>query len=442
MATKRINPILKFLVPILILIIGFGSIALLSDNPPKGESPNQRGSVNNNAVADTSVETLKTVAAELNAVQTQNQKIIAENKELKDKNNGQLETFKADVLQQVHSEFENYKAQLNIQKQESNSIADNDTATDYAIGNNKSSIDSSPQGFIWVSDMQRQETLLPKGENTKMDNSSDSLLNPNSEETISSSDTNESINKPKVKPYFTLPVNATLTGAIAMQPLIGRIPINGRVPDPYRFKAIIGPKNLAANGVDIPADIQGIVVGGIASGDMLGSCTRGDITSLTFVFQDGRISTTEAEKGDDLGYVAAANGNPCIAGEFHSNAPLYLGVTTGLGGIQGYANALSQAQTQSNITNGMNISTIIKDGNKYALGQAGSSAAMSAQRWWDQRVQNSFDFVYVPNVDPKSGAKLRLNINITKQIEINYNPRGRKVAYEHETSANTVADFD
>lgn len=435
MATKQVNPILKWLVPILILVLGFGAIALLSDGSSKQEVAREKSAVNNDAVADTSVETLKTVAAELNAVQAQNRQIIAENKALKAKDKGQLETFKADVLQQVHTEFENYKAQVH----ESAAAADN---VDYLIEDSNKQADSSPKGFIWVSDIQRQGLPTIKNDSVTKDEAMNSLLNPIQEEPIRSTEVTQTSHKPTVKPFFTLPVNATLTGAIAMQPLIGRIPINGRVPDPYMFKAIIGPKNLAANGVDIPADIQGIIVGGIASGDMLGSCTRGDITSLTFVFQDGRISTTEAEKGDSLGSIAAANGNPCIAGEFHSNAPLYLGVTTGLGAIQGYANALSQAQTQSSITNGVNISTLIKDGNKYALGQAGSSAATSAQRWWDQRVQNSFDFVYVPNVDPKSGAKLRLNINITKQIEINYNPRGRKVAYEHEKNANTVADFD
>jgi hypothetical protein len=433
MATKQINPILKWLVPTLILVLGFGAIALFSDSASKQEAARHKSAVNNDAVADTSVETLKTVAAELNAVQTQNQQIIAENKALKAKDKGQLETFKADVLQQVHTEFENYKAQV----QEPATATDN---ADYLIEDSNKQADSLLKGFIWVSDLQRQGLPTIKSDSVTKDGTMNSLLNPIQEESISSTDATQAPYKPKVKPFFTLPVNATLTGAIAMQPLIGRIPINGRVPDPYMFKAIIGPKNLAANGVDIPADIQGIIVGGIASGDMLGSCTRGDIISLTFVFQDGRISTTEAEKGDSLGSIAAANGNPCIAGEFHSNAPLYLGVTTGLGAIQGYANALSQAQTQSSITNGVNISTLIKDGNKYALGQAGSSAAMSAQRWWDQRVQNSFDFVYVPNIDPKSGAKLRLNINITKQIEINYNLLGRKVAYE--TNANTVADFD
>ena len=50
------------------------------------------------------------------------------------------------------------------------------------------------------------------------------------------------------------------------------------------------------------------------------------------------------------------------------------------------------------------------------FGQGFSAASQSAAKWWDQRVQNSFDFVFVPNVDPQTGNKLMLNINITKEI--------------------------
>ena len=120
---------------------------------------------------------------------------------------------------------------------------------------------------------------------------------------------------------------------------------------PYTFKVVIGAKNLAANGIDIPSDIQGIVASGVAQGDMLGSCARGEITSMTFVFQDGRISTTQAKNGESLGIIAAANGNPCILGSFHSNAAIYLGAQAALAGMQSYGNALSQSQ----LSNSSNI---------------------------------------------------------------------------------------
>jgi integrating conjugative element protein (TIGR03752 family) len=236
-------------------------------------------------------------------------------------------------------------------------------------------------------------------------------------------------------PYYTVPVNATLTGAIAMQPIIGRIPINGRVPDPYTFKAIIGAYNLAANGIDIPEALQGIVVSGIASGDLLGKCARGDIRSMTFVFADGRISTTEAKENQILGTIAAANGNPCLQGSFHTDAPLFLGVTAALAGVEGYSNALSQSETLNTLSSdGDNISTIIGNANKYAAGQGFSAASQAAQKWWEQRVESSFDFVFVPNINLETGEKLKLNINITQEIPIDYDPTNRKVFYSYGKS--------
>src|SRR3546814_14472641 len=72
--------------------------------------------------------------------------------------------------------------------------------------------------------------------------------------------------------------------------LIGGVPIDGTVNDPYPFKVLIGLDNLTANGIDIP-DVAGAVVSGTASGDWTLSCVRGQIRSVTFVFQDGTIRT-------------------------------------------------------------------------------------------------------------------------------------------------------
>src|SRR3546814_4055075 len=83
-------------------------------------------------------------------------------------------------------------------------------------------------------------------------------------------------------------------GSIAMTALIGRVPIDGTVNDPYPFKVLIGLDNLTANGIDIP-DVAGAVVSGTASGDWTLSCVRGQIRSVTFVFQDGRSEEHTSE---------------------------------------------------------------------------------------------------------------------------------------------------
>ncbi|MBK5516297.1 TIGR03752 family integrating conjugative element protein, partial [Pseudomonas sp. TH10] len=85
------------------------------------------------------------------------------------------------------------------------------------------------------------------------------------------------------KPVYTIPENATLMGSVAMTALIGRVPVDGTVNDPYPFKVLVGPENLTANGIDLP-DVAGAVMSGTASGDWTLSCVRGQVESITFVF--------------------------------------------------------------------------------------------------------------------------------------------------------------
>jgi integrating conjugative element protein (TIGR03752 family) len=102
--------------------------------------------------------------------------------------------------------------------------------------------------------------------------------------------------KPADEPYYTLPENSTLAGVTAMTSIIGRVPINGRVTDPMQFKALIGRDNLAANGWELPEDLAGMVVTGIAIGDMALSCSEGKVRSITFVFNDGSIRTVSSRR--------------------------------------------------------------------------------------------------------------------------------------------------
>ena len=105
------------------------------------------------------------------------------------------------------------------------------------------------------------------------------------------------------EPHFTIPENATLMDATAMTAMIGRTPVGGNVRDPMEFKVLIGRTNLAANGFEVPDDVTGMVVAGVAVGDWMLSCVEGHISSVTFVFQDGAISTV-SKRGS-----GAANGN-------------------------------------------------------------------------------------------------------------------------------------
>lgn len=221
-----------------------------------------------------------------------------------------------------------------------------------------------------------------------------------------------------------------------MTPLVGRIPIGGKLTSPYHFKLVLSGNNITANGVPLPG-IHGAVASGIASGDLLGGCARGDINSITFIFNDGTISTTSVSNSDStddsdasLGYISTPTGNPCIPGKLHTDAALFLGAQVGFGAVQGYANSISNSQyMQGANSSGETFKMLMGNADKAAAGQALSSGAEAAQTWWNQRVQSSHDFVYVSNV--KSGHPRKIVVNISQQIPINYNPDGRKVSYEN-----------
>ena len=73
--------------------------------------------------------------------------------------------------------------------------------------------------------------------------------------------TNEKGAEESAEPVYTLPENSTLVGSRAMTALLGRVPINGTVTDPYPFKVLIGKDNLTANGIELP-DVEGAIVSG------------------------------------------------------------------------------------------------------------------------------------------------------------------------------------
>lgn len=439
--------------------VGLCATLLVGCGQNQHTAPSSLGFIKDSASGDTSTETLKTLTADISSVEQQNKQIVDQNNVLTTQDKTTLEQFKKDIAIEVQQQIASAKASLQT-AQPNQASTPNTTATGKTASEDSTNTATTDQasGFVWIEDLQTTSDSSNSTASAASSKQLAGLLNPGSADKESSSNNtnngnnnlilptlgNDNTKKPLAIPYYTIPVNATLTGAIAMQPIIGRIPIDGKVPDPYTFKAIIGSKDLAANGVDIPPDIQGIVVSGIAEGDMLGHCSRGEVTAMTFVFQDGRISTTQAQSGSSLGTIAGANGNPCLAGTFHTDAAIFLGATAALAGMQGYGNALSQAQLNNTTSSsgGSTISSLVGNANTYAFGQGFSASAQAAQTWWNQRVQNSFDFVYVPNVDPKTGKKLQLNINITQEIPIDYDPNGRKVFYDHQQNTTTTPQLD
>ncbi|WP_208950385.1 TIGR03752 family integrating conjugative element protein [Rahnella sp. ChDrAdgB13] len=241
-----------------------------------------------------------------------------------------------------------------------------------------------------------------------------------------------------VDPVYTLPENSTLIGSRAMTALLGRVPIDGKVTDPYPFKVLIGKDNLTANGIDLP-DVQGAVVSGTATGDWTLSCVRGSVTSITFVFSDGTVRTLPRPAGQadsqggsqggnngnsgSIGWLSDENGIPCLSGERKSNASTYLPTLFALGasGAAGDALAQNQNSTQTNGYGGV-TSTLTGDAGQAVLGKALSGGMRDTADWVKVRYGQTFDAIYVP-------PGMKVAIHITKQLAIDYEEKGRKVNY-------------
>lgn len=239
---------------------------------------------------------------------------------------------------------------------------------------------------------------------------------------------------PEATAVYTVPTNSTLMGSIAMTALIGRVPIDGTVNDPYPFKVLIGRDNLTANGIDIP-DVAGAVVSGTASGDWTLSCVRGQIRSVTFVFEDGTIRTLpkDDERGsnrqtnngtdtqDGLGWISDPYGIPCVSGERRSNAQQYLGsqaLITAAGA--GVAALIDEGSGQvSYMSSDGSIGTVGIGANE-AMGRILAGGVQDMSAWVNQLYGQAFAAVYV-----KPGAQVA--VHLEQPLTIDYDPAGRRV---------------
>jgi integrating conjugative element protein (TIGR03752 family) len=243
------------------------------------------------------------------------------------------------------------------------------------------------------------------------------------------------------KPVYTIAQNATLMGSVAMSALIGRVPVDGTVSDPYPFKVLVGADNLTANGIDLP-EVAGAVMSGTASGDWTLSCVRGQVESITFVFTDGTIRTVpqprvggnaaRAQTANNdkirggLGYLSDPYGIPCIAGERRSNAQQYLtnqslitaagaGVAALLGDEQHNSSLISLGGGSAGVSSGTGNS---------ALAAILGAGVGDIRAWVNKLYGEAFAAVYVP---PAAQVALHLD----QEITIDYEPNGRSVRHAH-----------
>ncbi|WP_210467428.1 TIGR03752 family integrating conjugative element protein [Vibrio crassostreae] len=220
-------------------------------------------------------------------------------------------------------------------------------------------------------------------------------------------------------PIYTIPANSTLFDAVAVNAIIGRVPVGGELKSPFRFKVILGPENLATNGHYIPGLVD-VTASGTASGDFVLECARGDIDSLTYTFDDGRIHTVQNKKY--FGYITDEWGNQCIPGFYISNFKDYLKTSASTTFLATVGAALADSQV-TKVTDGIESSQIVTgDIPTYAAGTALGSSSSKIEEIIEKRMEDAFDAVFL-------GAGKQVAIHIETQVDIDYDTAGRKIVH-------------
>ncbi|WP_419851709.1 TIGR03752 family integrating conjugative element protein [Actinobacillus pleuropneumoniae] len=461
------NWLLKIIVPavviaaLFILVKGFSSNN--SDNaiikPPSAifDLSEQEAKDLGITAGDTPHDTLRTLLGEVKQTKAEVQKVNEENERLIQEN-AALRTNAQNIDQRINSAVEERTASLLVDLErrfsnvENQNSATSGNANEMPIGNgeikgigmeNTNNFSVTSDGVRWV---EPSDQVVTDNQGRVVDSSFTGQTKksfPAPFKALDDSALGQSAvqlhgqpnqRKETTTPYYTIPENSTLTGSVAMTALLGRIPIEGAVTDPYPFKILIGRENLMANGIELP-DVEGAIVSGTASGDWTLSCVRGDVKNITFIFSDGRVSNgkssslakvTNAEEAKKIGWLSNPNGVPCIPGERKTNAPEYLTSQFLLSGAGAAAQSFAQGQTTTVIDGGSVVGAVTGNQGQYVLGQAIGGGLREVQDWYSKRYGQTFDAVYVP---PGKAVA----VHITQALEIDYDSNARKVKYSHAT---------
>lgn len=241
--------------------------------------------------------------------------------------------------------------------------------------------------------------------------------------------------KKKFVQYATIDKEAILYDAIVLTELVGVTAYSGEVTSPYYFKIELGRDNLMTSGIDLPHIAQ-MRMSGYAVGEWTTSCVQGVVTSATFVFEDGTISTIGAEQsaasGQGIGYITDPYGSPCIKGDKYSDLMEYASVAGGLAGITSIGEGLANAQfdTQNSVSGLQQAFT--GSSSQLALGKGLSGTTSAITEVVAKRYENTRDIIIAP-------PGQYVTVQLTKQLEINYDPEGRKIL--NDNFEEDLADY-
>jgi integrating conjugative element protein (TIGR03752 family) len=424
------------------VVVGVVALILMNSNHHSTVPSKQKSDPNNlnEAIASQFNDNIRDVAARLQETEKKLASLESENNRLKLNSSKATENTNPDLIK----DLEKLKEEIASLKSANETLQEDKP---YAINGQAVTVSEKEKSLkdidLLLMKHESNQTELAYWERLKEKNN---ILNGKTQSDPAKSESKKSI------PYYTIPAGSDLGRTTLLSALIGEVPVEGKLMQPlFPFSAIINRGDLmAANGIPLPPDISGMKVNGYAIGvgsflDNI-SCVRAYVTSALFVFDDGHFvtvgkeqmtGTAEMVNNESLGYLTTAFGNPCIKGQYFTNAPRVLAAMVASDGMKGFGNALSQWQmTYSSNANGATGTPTGSMGN-YALGGALSQGTVKAADWLEKRIQGSFDMVFVP---ASVGYKpTRLSFHITQTIKLDKKTNGRVLDYGH--LQQTAHDF-
>ena len=442
MAEKRTNKLIPIIALGLIVIL----VAVVARNSDK-EAAEQVKQLRDNYVpdGDTTDDTLRTLTALVQEMREENDRLIEEQNQIKEQ------------LANRPKENTNTKTSIDYLMERVDELTNTQNENPPELDSFDMDIeipDIQPQTDIWVEPIGASTTLDETGmtqtsfsPSTTLDTASDilgdtSALDNSIGQSISGGTNQEII----VEPVYTIPKNSTLIGSTSMTALMGRVPINGSVEDPYPVKIIVGNENLTANGLELP-EVSHMIFSGTATGDWTLSCVRADLTSVTYVFEDGTIQTLN--EGDQelqnsngsgnvnrLAWISDNRGIPCVSGKRISNAGAFLASSIFAKGIEAGAKAVADAETTRIVSpQGDTTSSVTGDALRNSAYETLSGGTSAISEWLQKRQQQTFDVIYVD-----TGSNVAVHIDA--ELPINYKPNGRKLRHARYNSKDINRRLD
>ncbi len=476
------NPLLKWLLIPMALLLVFVGIKLFSSNnapAPATGTPGQLTAEEMKALGitgDTPRDTVATLVAQVKQLRGELQTALGDSRQQKAENE-RLRAREGSLDQRIDSAFEGERRRLQQERDAAagerqqtqglmrelerrlDGLSSKEPLPDLPVGlglgdgEGKSSAGPAAGGMRWIEpdDGPPEGATGAKALNHKFPGLPSSFgpapaASPEQSTASAAAETGDRTpGTSRTKPVYTIPADATLIGSTAMTALIGRVPVDGTVNDPYPFKVLIGADNLTANGIELP-DVAGAVASGTASGDWTMSCVRGQIRSITFVFRDGTVRTvpedgerrnrqqggTNTQNG--LGWISDPEGVPCVLGERHSNAQQYLGtqaLITAAGA--GMASMLDKGGGRATFASSDGSVGTVGIGGNEAISRILAGGVQDMSQWVNRLYGQAFAAVYV-----KPGARVALHLE--QALHIDYDPRGRRI--DHQLGGAHAAELD